>query len=197
MPDFHRPTAAVALILALASAAPAAEVELGAPFGDHMVVQRDRPLRVLGRGRPRGRRRRPARPATGRRHGRARRPVGGHPGAPPGRRPAAAVGHRRRGQGRDRRRARRRRLALFRPVEHADDAQGLRRRAGRRRRRGEAHEPPPLLGRPPVEPGPGGDRRDPLAGGLAPSPPGTSRPSGSTSRPPCWPTPPSRTSPSA
>src|SRR3954464_2547975 len=52
MPDFHRPTAAVALVLALASAAPAAEVKLGAPFGDHMVVQRDRPLRVWGQATP-------------------------------------------------------------------------------------------------------------------------------------------------
>ena len=52
MPDLHRPIGAVALILALASAAPGAEVELGAPFGDHMVVQRDRPIRIWGQAAP-------------------------------------------------------------------------------------------------------------------------------------------------
>ena len=36
-------------------------------------------------------------PASGRRHRRARRPVGGHPGPPPGWRPACPVGRRRRG----------------------------------------------------------------------------------------------------
>src|SRR5262245_48598672 len=52
MPNYHRPTAAVTLVLALASAVPAAEVKLGAPFRDHMVVQRDRPLRVWGEAAP-------------------------------------------------------------------------------------------------------------------------------------------------
>jgi len=52
MPGLHRPAAAVILVLALASAAQAAEVRLGAPFGDHMVVQRDRPLRVWGQAGP-------------------------------------------------------------------------------------------------------------------------------------------------
>jgi sialate O-acetylesterase len=42
-------SAAVALLI-LASASPAwsADIRLGAPFGDHMVIQRDRPIRVWG-----------------------------------------------------------------------------------------------------------------------------------------------------
>src|SRR5690349_20255101 len=52
MRNCHRPAAAVTLVLALASGAPAAEVKLGAPFGNHMVVQRDRPLRVWGQATP-------------------------------------------------------------------------------------------------------------------------------------------------
>lgn len=48
MLDCHDTAAAVTLILALASAAPAAEIKFGAPFGAHMVVQRDRPIRVWG-----------------------------------------------------------------------------------------------------------------------------------------------------
>src|SRR5690242_6050611 len=48
MPTFYRTPAAFALMLALAPAAPASAVRLGALFGDHMVVQRDRPLRVWG-----------------------------------------------------------------------------------------------------------------------------------------------------
>src|SRR5258708_37375953 len=42
-------SAAVALLI-LASASPAwsADIRLGAPFGDHMVIQRDRPILVWG-----------------------------------------------------------------------------------------------------------------------------------------------------
>jgi sialate O-acetylesterase len=36
------------LILTITPASPAAAVKLGAPFGDHMVIQRDRPIRVWG-----------------------------------------------------------------------------------------------------------------------------------------------------
>ncbi|QEH32492.1 hypothetical protein OJF2_09690 [Aquisphaera giovannonii] len=47
MPAPRRPAAVAFLILA-ASPAWAAGVRLGAPFGDHMVIQRDRPVRVWG-----------------------------------------------------------------------------------------------------------------------------------------------------
>ncbi|MHC5538209.1 sialate O-acetylesterase, partial [Singulisphaera rosea] len=36
------------LLMVAATPAWAAGIQLGAPFGDHMVVQRDRPIRVWG-----------------------------------------------------------------------------------------------------------------------------------------------------
>ncbi|MDG3007405.1 sialate O-acetylesterase [Paludisphaera mucosa] len=48
MPAPRRSAAFALLILAAASPAGAAGIRLGAPFGDHMVVQRDRPVRVWG-----------------------------------------------------------------------------------------------------------------------------------------------------
>jgi sialate O-acetylesterase len=48
MPRLPRSIVAVILTVVFAQAASAAGVKLGAPFGDHMVVQRDRPIRVWG-----------------------------------------------------------------------------------------------------------------------------------------------------
>src|SRR4051812_30465166 len=50
--DFRHATVALTLALSLSPAAPAAGVKFGAPFGEHMVVQRDRPVRVWGEAAP-------------------------------------------------------------------------------------------------------------------------------------------------
>ena len=52
MSDSRRSAFALAFLLILAGVARADDVEFGAPFGDHMVVQRDRPIRVWGEASP-------------------------------------------------------------------------------------------------------------------------------------------------
>src|SRR5262245_4202523 len=52
MPDCPYAAAAITLAMAIVSTAPAGEVKLGTPIGDHMVVQRGRPLRVWGQADP-------------------------------------------------------------------------------------------------------------------------------------------------
>src|SRR5207249_4266064 len=47
-----RTSMALGLVLGLGHATPAAGVKFGAPFGDHMVVQRDRPVRIWGEADP-------------------------------------------------------------------------------------------------------------------------------------------------
>ena len=48
MPAMRPPAAVALLILAATSPARGAEIKLGAPFGEHMVLQRDRPIVVWG-----------------------------------------------------------------------------------------------------------------------------------------------------
>lgn len=52
MSALGRASAVGFLILAMASRVWAAEISLGSPFGDHMVIQRDRPIRVWGTATP-------------------------------------------------------------------------------------------------------------------------------------------------
>lgn len=52
MPFRRRASVIGCLILATASPAWSAGINLGAPFGDHMVIQRDRPVRVWGKAAP-------------------------------------------------------------------------------------------------------------------------------------------------
>ncbi len=52
MPTARRFAPVASMILALIPSIAAAGVELGAPFGDHMVIQRDRTIRIWGRSDP-------------------------------------------------------------------------------------------------------------------------------------------------